>query len=79
MPIPAAEDIAEDVEQIVNRTRNYNFSSSSDCCNYRYQILDTFCATQTPVCYAIMYTHLFNFIYFYLATLKISLCACNIG
>ena len=53
MPIPGAtavQNITGDVQGIVERTRNKFINDSTDCCSYKYQILDTYCATQPAVC-----------------------------
>ncbi|XP_019856993.1 PREDICTED: ATP-binding cassette sub-family A member 3-like, partial [Amphimedon queenslandica] len=39
-------DFTSDIESI--RSSVANISSASDCCSYKYQILDKYCATRTP-------------------------------
>ena len=54
------EDITGNVQEIVDRVRNKPINSTMDCCGYRHQILDTFCATQPAVCTVIcMYNNVF--------------------
>lgn len=43
------ENITGNVQEIVDRIW-IKINESVDCCSYKYQILDTFCATQTAVC-----------------------------
>jgi len=42
-------NITGNVERLVNETRNQDIFDVFDCCRYRYQILDTYCASQNFV------------------------------
>jgi len=42
-------DITRNVVQLVNETVDQNLMDRFSCCNYRYQILDTYCASQNFV------------------------------
>ncbi len=41
------EDYTGDVTNIISEVRN--FTESSSCCDYEFQILDKFCASQSAV------------------------------
>ncbi len=41
-------DYSNDILQLM-RTSSLNATTPQDCCNYRYQILDDFCATRDSV------------------------------
>ena len=42
-------DISQQIQMLVNSTRDRIITDIGDCCNYKYQILDTFCASQSSV------------------------------
>ena len=42
-------DITQQIQMLVNSTRDRFITDIGDCCNYKYQILDTFCASQSSV------------------------------
>jgi len=58
--VAGLKSITRGVEEIFNVTRDRIRTRESvfDCCDYKYQILDTFCATRNPVCYMYKYIHL---------------------
>lgn len=43
------KDITQQVQMLLNSTRDRAINNMADCCSYRYQILDTFCASQSSV------------------------------
>ena len=42
-------DISQQIQLLVNSTRDKIITNIMDCCSYKYQILDTFCASQSSV------------------------------
>ena len=42
-------DISQQIQMLVNSTRDRIITGIPDCCSYKYQILDTFCVSQSSV------------------------------
>ena len=49
MGADSLEDFTAAAQAIINETIDNNYTESSQCCNYDYQLLDQFCATRTAV------------------------------
>lgn len=47
--VDAFVDYTSEVQAVISQTESNNPTSISQCCNYKYQILDQYCATQTMV------------------------------
>ena len=50
-----ARDYTGKVQDLIDDVNSTLYDDPTDCCNYRYQLLDQYCATRSPVSWTDLY------------------------